>query len=183
MNKEILRQEITITNKTTQNLTNLLMFFGSIGFLLTGIASYINETILIIFEGDKIVFFPQGLTMLIYGITGTLLTINQIITYMFNFGEGYNEFNKSEKKMTIFRKGMPGRNKDIELNYPLNDIDSIKIEIKKELFQTKKNVLIILKGNTIIPIIQTNNVNSIKEIEEKATELAYFLNIRLINNL
>lgn len=122
INENILIQEIKIANKTEQILTNTAMLLGSGGFLLAGLASYLNTTILIIFEGEKILFFPQGLTMTLYGLIGTLLSINQIITYIFNVGEGYNEFNKLKEKIIIFRKGLPGRYKDIKLTYSLNDI-------------------------------------------------------------
>lgn len=44
-------------------------------------------------------------------------------------------------------------------------------------------MLLVLKGTNDIPIIQTNNVKTIKELEEKASELAYFLNVRIISNL
>lgn len=122
VNKNILRQEITIADKKTQNLINTVMLLGSIGFLFSGFASYTNTTILTIFEGNKILFFPQGLTMTLYGIIGTLISLNQIVTYSFNVGEGYNEFNKENGKITIFRKGMPGSGNNIKLKYSLNDI-------------------------------------------------------------
>ena len=118
----LLRHDISITNKNRQVIYNIIMVIGSLGFTLMGTASYLNETLLCLFDGTKVIFFPQGITMTIYGVIGLILSINQIRIYILKVGEGYNEFNKNTGKATIFRKGFPGNSKDVNITFSLKDI-------------------------------------------------------------
>jgi hypothetical protein len=115
--------------------------------------------------------------MTLYGIVGTLISINQYIVLLSNIGEGFNEFNKEKGTMTIFRKGRPGKNEDINIVYPLNDIEAIKIEIKSELINTKQTILACIKNKKNIPIIQLEQPINLNELEEKAIKIAAFLKV------
>ena len=55
--------------------------------------------------------------------------------------------------------------------------ESIRVEIKTELFNTKQNIYICLKGKADIPILQINKPLKLNEIESKASKLASFLNV------
>lgn len=121
-NEKILIENIKETNKTTKYLINLIIALGSLGFLIVGISSYKNVTIIPFLKADDIIFFPQGLTMTLYGFLGTLISINQYTILLSNTGEGYNEFNKEKGTMTIFRKGFPGKKEEINITYPITDI-------------------------------------------------------------
>lgn len=121
-NGNILVEKISETNKFIKYLLNLIIAIGSFGFLIVGISSYTNITIIPFLKADEIIFFPQGLTMTFYGFLGTIISINQYFIILSNIGEGFNEFNKETGTMKIFRKGFPGKNKDINIIYPINDI-------------------------------------------------------------
>ena len=53
---------------------------------------------------------------------GLILSLNQIFILYSRIGEGFNEFNKKNGMMKIYRKGFPGKNEDINIVYPLSDI-------------------------------------------------------------
>jgi hypothetical protein len=126
MNKNLLKKSETIliekieeNDKLGKYILNVIILGGSLGFLLVGISSYLNYNLLTILKADKIIFFPQGLTMCFYGSCGTILGINQIIILSNKIGEGFNEFNKELGTMIIYRKG---KKSDINISYPLKDI-------------------------------------------------------------
>lgn len=118
----IFKEEIEETNKIAKTLLNCIIFSGSFGFLSVGISSYLKFNLIPFLDSSQIIFFPQGLTMCFYGSLGILLSINQFIISSLKIGEGYNEFDKIKGTMTIFRKGFPWKNSDVNIVYPLKDI-------------------------------------------------------------
>ena len=56
---------------------------------------------------------------------------------------------------------------------------AISIEIKTELFNTKQNIFICIKGKNDLPILQMQKPLKMDEIEKKASELASFLQVPL----
>ncbi len=56
-------------------------------------------------------------------------------------------------------------------------IVAVRIEIKTELFNTKQNIFICIKGKNDLPILQIERPLKIEEIEKKASELASFLQV------
>ncbi len=122
LNDNILFEKVEETDKNLKYVINIVMFLGSIGFGITGLSSYFNKDILPFLEVKNIIFFPQGLTMLIYGSLGILFSLNQFRILILKVGEGYNEFNKIEGTMTLFRKGQTNEESDLKIIYPLTDI-------------------------------------------------------------
>lgn len=122
LNESILFEKIEETDKTIKYILNIIMFLGSLGFTITGISSYFNKDIFSFLEVKNIIFFPQGLTMLIYGSLGLIFSINQFKILLLKIGEGYNEFNKINGTMTLFRKGQNNEKSDIKIVYQLSDI-------------------------------------------------------------
>ena len=53
----------------------LVIFIGSTGFVLTGLSSFFLTDIPPFINSTNIVFFPQGLLMMLYGSLGFILTI------------------------------------------------------------------------------------------------------------
>jgi hypothetical protein len=119
---KVLIQQISQTNKFLRNIINIIIFLGAFGFLIIGISSYIKTDLIWFLKSEKIIFFPQGLTMFIYGTLGILLSINQILITFFDVGNGYNEFNKEKNYIELYRKGYPIKKNDIKINYLLIDI-------------------------------------------------------------
>jgi hypothetical protein len=120
--KTLLKEEIVETDKKQKYLLNIIMLLGALGFLVAGISSYLQYDIIPIIKAQKILFFPQGITMCFYGLTGTLLSFNQIRILALKIGEGYNEFDKKSGTLKIFRKGLTGKGSDLNLTYQLNEI-------------------------------------------------------------
>jgi len=118
----ILKEKISEDDKGIKYLLNLIILGGGLGFLVVGISSYIKSNIVFFLNADQIIFFPQGLTMCFYGLCGTIVGINQLRILILEIGEGYNEFNKTDGTMKIFRKGLKGKNSDINIVYPLEEI-------------------------------------------------------------
>ena len=172
---------------------------GSFGFFSTGISSYVATSLLsaenttnqiplqnsllnflfgnIHFQGD-INFFPQGLLMCFYGSLGFLLSIYWWFLIFWNVGGGFNEFNKKENFIRIFRWGYPGKNRKIDLYYTLKDVESIRVEIQQG-FDSQRTIYLKLKGNREIPITGIGQPLTLKEIEKQASELANFLQVSL----
>lgn len=121
IDEEILVEKITEKDKLIKYGFNIIMLLGAVSFLIVGISSYINYNLIFFLKADSIIFFPQGITMCLYGIAGTILSINQFRILLLNVGEGYNEFNKKNGNMTIFRKGLQ-ENSDIKITCALTDI-------------------------------------------------------------
>jgi restriction endonuclease S subunit len=121
-NENLFREEIIEPDKLLKFIFNNVILLGSLGFFIVGISSYLGYNLVFFLNSTEILFFPQGITMLVYGTLGLLISINQFLVLYWKIGEGYNEFNKLNGKMTIYRKGYPGKNEDVMINYPLNDI-------------------------------------------------------------
>nr|YP_009541016.1 photosystem I assembly protein ycf4 [Discoplastis spathirhyncha]AYQ93492.1 photosystem I assembly protein ycf4 [Discoplastis spathirhyncha] len=177
-NKEyILKEKIKGPETISNYIFALITLLGGSGFLTVGISTYLKFNIIPLLDASGIVFFPQGLVMIIYGIIGIIISIYQILLIYWRIGEGYNEFDKKNNKMTIFRKGFPGENSEIKITSKLTDIESIKIEIKNELFNSKQNIYVCLKEKQDLPIIKMDNPLKINELEKKAAELSSFLQV------
>ncbi len=177
-----------------------VIFIGSFGFLFTGIYSYMStptasnpvdasvenivqfpflSSILQNFHSNgNIHFFPQGLLMCFYGSLGFLLSVYWWCLIFWNVGGGFNEFNKKENFIRIFRWGYPGKNRKIDLYYTLKDVESIRVEIQQGL-DSQRTIFLKLKGNREIPITGIGQPLTLQEIEKQASELANFLQVSL----
>ena len=126
-NENILKEEIYETDKIIKYTLNIIILLGACGFLIVGISSYIGYDVVFFLKSDQILFFPQGLTMCLYGTAGIIVGLNQLKIIIQQIGEGYNEFNKEKGTMTIYRKGANGKDSDINITYPLSDIVRLTI--------------------------------------------------------
>jgi hypothetical protein len=196
-----------------------IILLGSFGFLYTGLSSYLGQSLLSIIhindfvglggtlggsetfkEHFDIPFFPQGLLMSFYGSLGILLSIYWVLLIFWNVGGGFNEFNKKDGLIRIFRWGYPGKNRKIDLLYSLKDVEAIRVEIKQG-FDPQRTIFLKLKGNSMvvtaseqsidkkasnklnlkreIPLSGISQPLTLKEIEKQASELANFLQVSL----
>jgi len=151
---------------------------GALGFLATGISSYTGIQLWGFAQSSQISFFPQGLLMCFYGSLGLLLSLYWWFLIFWNVGSGFNEFNKKEGFIRIFRWGYPGKNRKIDLYYNLKDVEGIRVEFKQGL-DAQRTIYMLLNGKREIPITGIGQPLSIKEIEKQASELANFLQVSL----
>ena len=116
--------------------------------------------------------------MCFYGILGILLGTYIWLILLWNLGQGFNEFNLETGQVRIFRWGFPGKNRRIDLQYPIDDIQSIRVEIQEGL-NPKRIIYLRLRGNREIPLTRAGQPISIQELENQAAELAKLLQVSL----
>ena len=153
----------------SRRLSNLLtagvVFLGSFGFLGAGLFSYLGWV-------SSITFFPQGLVMTFYGLVGLALSIYLGLTILWAVGEGFNEFDLENEKVRIFRYGFPGKSRSINLEFNLNEVESVRLET-----EPRQTLYLRLKGKRQYPLTNEFEPSSLASLEEKATELARFLKV------
>lgn len=174
----IRRYSITGSRRFSNYWWASVIFLGSVGFLLTGLSSYWNFNLLPFIHAENIIFFPQGLVMCFYGVLGFIFSIYLGLTIFWSVGSGFNEFNKKDGLVRIFRWGFPGKNRRIDLSYALNDIEAIRVELQEGI-NPRRTIYLRVKGNREIPITRIGQPMSLEEVETQAAELAKFLQIDL----
>jgi len=187
--RNLIRRYIIIGERRITNYWwALIVFLGSCGFLLAGISSYSNNEdsssnillrLIPFFDLKNISFFPQGLLMSFYGGLGFLLSVYWCFLIFWNVGGGFNEFNKKDGFIRIFRWGYPGKNRRIDFSYSLKDVEAIKVELKQGL-DPQRTIFLKLKGKREIPITGIGEPLTLKEIEKQASELANFLDVSIL---
>lgn len=205
-NNNLIRRYLIIGERRFSNYWwATIVLLGAIGFLCTGLISYLNSTVdtndqgnmnillnvlrnsiseinkpLTEISSTQIAFFPQGLLMCFYGSLGFLLSLYWWCLIFWNVGGGFNEFNKKEGFIRIFRWGYPGQNRKIDLYYTLKDVESIHVELKQGGFNdSQRTIYLKLKGKKEIPLTGIGDPLTIQEIEKQASELANFLQVSL----
>lgn len=151
---------------------------GGLGFALAGLSSYFGRDFLPLSHPSNLIFIPQGIAMLFYGVLGSAAGLYQWLSLYWNLGGGYNEFNSSSGQATIFRYGFPGKNREVQLTFGLEDIQSIKVEVKEGL-NPKRALFLKVKGRGDIPLTQVGQPLPLSTIENQGAEIARFLDIPL----
>lgn len=187
-NENLIRRYLIIGERRFSNYWwSTVVLIGAVGFLGTGILSYLslknaNSALTNALEttDTQIAFFPQGLLMCFYGSLGLLLSVYWWFLIFWNVGGGFNEFNKKDGFVRIFRWGYPGQNRKIDLYYTLKDIEAIRVELKQGGFtDSQRTIYLKLKGKKEIPLTGIGDPLTIQEIEKQASELANFLQVSL----
>jgi len=174
----LVRYEVAGARRLSNYIWGIILSVGGISFLLTGLSAYFNKPLIPIVNFSTIQFFPQGLVMCFYGILGILLGSYIGFILLWNLGQGFNEFNLQTGQVRIFRWGFPGKNRRIDLQYPIEDIQSIRVEIQEGL-NPKRIIYLKLRGNREIPLTRAGQPISIQELENQAAELAKLLQVSL----
>ena len=180
MQQEIRKDIISGSRQFNNYFWSVFLFIGGVGFLLAGISSYFKINFLAFGNTENLSFLPQGLAMLFYGTLSFSLSIFIFITIILDIGSGYNEYNKTEKLVKIVRKGFPGKNREIFFTYSLNNIKAIGIKITEGL-NPNQSIYLCLKDERKIPLTFAQKPISISELEQKAADLAKFLDLKLEN--
>ena len=180
MNKDIRQDKIIGSRRISNYFWTFVLFIGGISFLLAGLSSYLKINLLPFANTSELVFIPQGVVMMFYGTLSLSISIYTFLTVLWDIGSGYNEYNKIENLVKIVRKGFPGRNREILLTYPLNNIRSIGIKISEGL-NPKRIIYLCLKDERQIPLTPVEQPSTISNLEENAADLAKFLELKLEN--
>jgi hypothetical protein len=153
-----------------------IVFLGAIGFLLVGISSYFNKDIFPFLSSQSISFTPQGLVMCFYGIGGFFLSLYLWCAIFWGVGSGYNEFDRSEGIISIFRWGFPGKNRRIRIRFLVEDVQAVCLSLKENL-SSRGFISIKLKNQQQVPLTQQEESLTMREMEEKAAQIARFLRV------
>lgn len=180
MQNDIRQDKITGSRRFSNYFWSFFLFAGGFGFLLAGISSYFKTNLLPFADTSELVFIPQGIVMMFYGTLSLGFSLYISITILLDIGSGYNEYNKVENLVKIIRRGFPGKNREILLTYPLENVRSIGIKITEGLNPTR-NIYLCLKDERNIPLTPVQEPTAISDLEEEAADLAKFLDLKLEN--
>lgn len=180
MQNDIRQDKITGSRRFSNYFWSFFLFGGGFGFLLAGISSYFKTNLLPFADTSQLVFIPQGIVMMFYGTLSLGFSIYILITIILDIGSGYNEYNKTENLVKIIRRGFPGKNREILLTYPLENVRSIGIKITEGLNPTR-SIYLCLKDERNIPLTPVQEPTAISDLEEEAADLAKFLDLKLEN--
>ncbi|TAE53767.1 MAG: photosystem I assembly protein Ycf4 [Nostocales cyanobacterium] len=174
----LLHQDVLGSRRLSNYFWAAIVTMGASGFLLAGISSYLKVNLLIVTDPTQLVFIPQGLVMGLYGSAGSLLSLYLWLVILWDVGGGYNEFNQETGKFKIFRWGFPGKNRQIEIESRIQDIQSVRISIKEGL-NPQRALYLKVKGRRDIPLTRVGQPMSLAELETQGAQLARFLSVPL----
>ena len=176
--QQILRQDILGSRRLSNLLWAIIVTMGGIGFLLAGLSSYLKTNLLIVSNTSQLQFIPQGVALTFYGVAGSLLGTYLWLLLFWNVGGGYNEFDKSIGKVVISRQGYPGKNRRVEVEIPLREVQSIRAEIREGL-SPKRSLYLRSKKRRDIPLTRVGEPIALSTLENQGAELARFLEVPL----
>lgn len=174
----VIRQPIIGSRRFSNYWWALVVSLGATGFFLAGLSSYTKVNLLPVGDATQLIFFPQGVAMAFYGVAGLLLALYLWGVILLDVGGGYNEFNKETGLVKIFRWGFPGKNRQIEFSCRLQDVQSIRVEIKEGL-NPKRALYLRAKDRREVPLTRVGLPLSLSELENQGAELARFLGVPL----
>nr|BBD21543.1 photosystem I assembly protein ycf4 [Rhipidosiphon lewmanomontiae] len=166
---EIKRYSISGSRRLSNFFWTIVLFFGSSGFLLTGFLCYLNKSTTL-----GIQFFPQGLIMIFYGFLGFFLSFYLGLIIFLGLGSGFNEFNKRDAYVRIFRWGFPGKNRRMDFYYAWKDILGLRVEKNSQYI-----LFLQVRGKKEIPLTHVEDLLTFEQIEKQASSLAKFLQVSL----
>ncbi|MEH2200346.1 photosystem I assembly protein Ycf4 [Nostoc sp.] len=174
----LLHQNVLGSRRFSNYWWATIVTLGASGFLLAGISSYSKVNLLIVSDPTKLVFVPQGLVMGLYGSAGLLLATYLWLVILLDVGGGYNEFDRETGTIKIFRWGFPGKNRRIEIDSRIEDVQSVRIAVKEGL-NPRRALYLRIKGRRDIPLTRVGQPLSLTELETEGAKLARFLEVSL----
>ena len=176
--ENILSQKVLGSRRFSNYWWASIVTMGASGFFLASISSYLKVNLLIVTDATQLIFVPQGLVMGLYGAAGLLLATYLWLVVLWDLGGGYNEFNRETGTLKIFRWGFPGKNRQIQIDGRISDVQSVKILIKEGL-NPQRAVYLRVKGRRDIPLTRVGQPLSLADLETQGAELARFLGVSL----
>ena len=173
-----LRQDVLGSRRMSNYFWAVIVTMGGVGFLLSGLSSYLKVNLLFVSDTSNLQFVPQGVALTFYGVAGSLLAIYLWLVILWDVGGGYNQFDKTTGKATISRSGFPGKNRNVEVNIPLEDIQSVRAEIREGL-NPKRVLYLRAKKRREIPLTRVGEPIALATLENQGAELAKFLQVPL----
>ena len=151
---------------------------GGLGFFLSGLSSFFKVNLLAFSNSTQLSFIPQGIVLVFYGTVGLTLGIFLWLTIWWDIGFGYNEYSKETQKVILYRKGFPGKNRELRLKFNFDELKSIKMFIRDGL-NPKRQLFLCLNDSREIPLTGSDRPVALNKIEAEALNLAKYLNVYL----
>lgn len=174
----VLYQKVLGSRRFSNYWWATIVSVGATGFILAGLSSYLKVNLLPFADPTSLGFVPQGLAMGFYGIAGLLLASYLWLVTLLDVGGGYNEFNRENNTVKIFRWGFPGKNRRIEINCPTQDVQAVRVDIKEGI-NPRRALYLRVKGRRNIPLTRVGQPLSLAELETQGAVLARFLGVPL----
>jgi hypothetical protein len=174
----VIRQTIIGSRRFSNYWWAVVVSIGATGFFLAGLSSYTKVNLLPVGDATQLIFIPQGVAMGFYGAAGLLLALYLWLVIALDVGGGYNEFNKETGRVQIFRWGFPGKNRRIEFGCRLQDVQSVRVDVKEGL-NPKRALYLRVKDRREIPLTRVGQPISLAELENQGAELARFMGVPL----
>ncbi|MBA0667458.1 hypothetical protein Goklo_000535, partial [Gossypium klotzschianum] len=89
---------------------------------------------------------------------------------------GYDRIDRKEGILCIFSWGFPRKYRYIFLRFLMKDIQSIRIEVKEGIY-ARCVLYMEISGQGPVPLTRIDENLTPRKIEQKTTELAYFLRV------
>lgn len=174
----VLHQRLLGSRRSSNYLWAIIISLGATSFLLAGLSSYLKVNLLPFANPTELVFVPQGVTMAFYGTAGLLLAAYLWFVILLDVGGGYNEFNQETGLIKIFRWGFLGKNRRIEINCNMEDVQAVRVDIKEGL-NPRRALYLRVKGRRNIPLTRVGQPLSLAVLENQGADLARFLGVPL----
>ena len=175
-----LRQCLLGSNRLSNMFWALSTSLGGLGFFFMGLLSYFHVTLIRFLNSTYINFLPQGIVLLFYGSIGVILGIYLWLMVFWDVGSGYNEiiltYDEPYKQIILYRRGFPGRYRQLKILFKIRDLKTIKIKIE-EGFTPKRQLLLCLKNNRNVPLTNNSKLLTLTQIERQAVLLSKYLNL------
>ena len=176
--QKILKQNVLGSRRISNLFWAVIVTIGGLGFLLAGLSSYLKTNLLLVSDPSELQFVPQGVALTFYGIAGSLLATYLWLLLLWDVGGGYNEFNKDTETITIARKGYPGKNRQVEVEIPIAEVQSVRAEIREGL-SPKRALYLRSKKRRDVPLTRVGEPIALSTLENQGAELARFLEVPL----
>ncbi len=173
--EKFLEQIVNGSRKTSNYIVAAMLTIGGIGFSLASMSSYFGRDFLPLGNPSTLIFIPQGIFMGFYGISGTLIACYLWALIRVDYGAGFNRFDKDKGTLSVSRRGFF---KEIHVEIPLKDIQSVKLEIR-EGFNPRRRISLKLQGRRDLPISEIGGPQPLLVLEQDGAELARFLGVNL----
>jgi hypothetical protein len=174
----LLKQEVIGSRRFSTLWWAFVSSLGGIGFLLAGLSSYLGINLLRVSDTSQLQFIPQGVALTFYGVAGCLVALYQWLTWLWDVGGGFNEFDKTAGRVTLFRWGFPGKNRRIEFSHAIADVLAVRADIKEGI-NPKRALYLKVKQHRDIPLTRAGQPISLAQLENQGAELARFLGVPL----
>ena len=98
--------------------------------------------------------------------------------FQISWSAGITATDPYRDQVRIFRWGFPGKNRRIDLSYPIKDIQAIRVDIQDGL-TPKRAIYLVVKDLGAIPLLRVTVPCPVEEVELQAAELARILQVSL----